>query len=75
MKFSQSIIQVAATIGPMANAALTPGPEFIRLNKNDSVRFLPLIPTLRFSPPLTTFADGNRSRFASRPLQRRKCTD
>ena len=24
---------------PLVQAALTPGPEFIRLNKNDSVRF------------------------------------
>lgn len=42
MKFSQNIFWAAVTISPMANAALTPGPEFIRLNKNDSVRLLAL---------------------------------
>ena len=40
MKFSSTLVLTALAVVPMVKAALTPGPEFIRLNKNDSVWFL-----------------------------------
>ena len=40
MKFSSTLIWTALAVIPLVKAALTPGPAFIRLNKNDSVRIL-----------------------------------
>lgn len=37
MKFSSTPLLNAIAVVPMVKAALTPGPEFIRLNKNDSM--------------------------------------
>ena len=51
-------------------AALTPGPPFVRLDKNDAVRILPPQPTPSHRP-LTLTLDGHRRRPASRPLPSR----
>ena len=39
MKFSSVLFWKTFVVVPVVRAALIPGPEFIRLNKNDSVRF------------------------------------
>ena len=51
-------------------AALTPGPPFVRLDKNDAVRILPPQPTSSHHP-LTLTPDGHRRRPPSRPLPSR----
>ena len=44
MKFSSALFWNTFVVVPVVRAALTPGPDFIRLNKNDSVRFpLPIL--------------------------------